>query len=77
MKVQKIKALTVALLCVAAAGAASFNAFARPATGYETTYYTDASKTDYAGSRELLCSGRMLSDGVVTAYSDTISYRCN
>ncbi len=76
MKLRNIKALSIAVLGVAAIGVASFNAFARPAYGYEKTYYSDAAKTEYAGSVTLMCTGTVFSDGVVTPYSDQFTFKC-
>lgn len=76
MKLKNIKALIIAVLGVAAIGVASFNAFARPAYGYEKTYYSDAAHTEYAGSATLMCSGLRVSDGVVTPYFDQFTFKC-
>lgn len=77
MKIKNTKAIVVAVLGLATAGVVSFNAFARPSYGYETTYYSDASRTDVVGSRELTCSGHSFGSGSVTSFYDTITFKCN
>lgn len=76
MKMKNTKAILVAVIGATVAGVVSFNAFARPAYGYETTYYADAARTEMVGSRELTCNGRSFSTGITSPYFDTISYKC-
>lgn len=77
MKLQKVKALGIALLCVGAASVASYSAVARPAYGYTKFYFSDASKTEAVGELEFMCSGSSWMEGVATPYSTTYTYRCN
>ncbi|MBR7801623.1 hypothetical protein [Undibacterium fentianense] len=77
MKLKTIKVLSLAAICVAAVSAMSLNALARPAYGYTTFYFSDASKTEAVGELEFMCSGRSVMDGVVTPYTTTYTYRCN
>lgn len=76
MNTKKMKVVGFAILAVSTASFAALNAFARPAYGYEKTYYYDAARTEIAGTRELFCSGGGVSTGVVTNYFDTITFKC-
>lgn len=71
------KSILVAVVGVAAAAAVSFSAFARPLYGYEITYYADPAMTEVVGSKDLTCTGRVISYGTVTPYFDKITFKCN
>jgi Family of unknown function (DUF6289) len=67
---KKMKLVIVAL-GLGIAGAA----IARPAYGYEITYY-DA-QGGVVGGKELFCNGRHLQWGQTTPISDIVEYPCN
>lgn len=62
------------LLVLAMATLTSAIAYALP-SGYafETTYYSDASKTQIVGERIFHCGGAFYAFGEITAYSDELN----
>ena len=53
-------------------------AFALPAKEVLTTYYSDAPKRYEVGSRELLCNGQIVKEGIATRYfRRTVGQTCS
>lgn len=72
MKLKKIALTLAAASAVLAAGMFSVHAFARAAYAYEVGYYSDASLTQQVGTAYFNCTGRKVTGGQVTQYSQVL-----
>ena len=75
---KRTKAIVLALSAVAAisAGVYSMTTTAAPSYMTETTYYSNAAKTNEVGYRFRNCNGRVTTYGTVTIYKEVIAEPC-
>ncbi len=76
MKRSKIALLSVLSAAAIGAGFFAINVTAAPPLMIETTYFSDASHTTEVGYRVRLCTGRTVTSGKVTSFTEVTSEPC-